>query len=55
MSKTNHLFPLTSHGQDDERRDPMGLADSDACPECHGPVLRTDATGLCWRCMPTAC
>lgn len=56
MSTTN-LYPLTIPTSilDDERRDPMGLNDSDACRECHGPVLRTDATGLCWSCMPTAC
>lgn len=38
---------------DDERRMPMGLAEQDSCPRCHGPVLRTDASGLCWSCMPT--
>lgn len=38
---------------DDERRAPMGLADSDRCRHCRGPILRTDTVGLCWSCMPT--
>jgi hypothetical protein len=38
---------------DDERREPMGLTALDTCPSCHGPILRTDASGLCWSCMPT--
>ena len=38
---------------DDERREPMGLNEQDSCPRCHGPVLRTDTSGLCWACMPT--
>lgn len=38
---------------DDERRAPMGLAERDTCHRCRGPVSRTDATGLCWSCMPT--
>lgn len=54
---TSNLYPLTPRTGtlDDERREPMGLSDSDACRECHGPVLRTDTPGLCWSCMPTAC
>ncbi len=39
---------------DDEHREPMGLADRDSCRECHEPILRTTAPGLCWRCMPCA-
>ena len=39
---------------DDERREPMGLSEHDACPVCHGPILRTDESGLCWSCMPTS-
>lgn len=38
---------------DDERREPMGLTERDRCRHCRGPVSRTDATGLCWSCMPT--
>ncbi len=38
---------------DDERREPMGLAQQDCCSRCQGPVLRTDTSGLCWSCMPT--
>jgi hypothetical protein len=38
---------------DDERREPMGLTDRDCCRQCRGPVSRTDASGLCWSCMPT--
>ncbi len=38
---------------DDERREPMGLTDRDRCRQCRGPVSRTDASGLCWSCMPT--
>lgn len=38
---------------DDERRDPMGLTDRELCRQCHGPVHRTDTSGLCWSCMPT--
>jgi hypothetical protein len=37
---------------DDERRAPMGLAAQDQCPACLGPITRTDASGLCWSCMP---
>ena len=39
---------------DDERRAPMGLTEQDQCPVCCGPVTRTDASGLCWSCMPCA-
>jgi len=38
---------------DDKRRDPMGLTDRELCRQCHGPVHRTDTSGLCWSCMPT--
>jgi hypothetical protein len=38
---------------DDERREPMGLTDRERCRSCRGPVSRTDASGLCWSCMPT--
>jgi hypothetical protein len=37
---------------DDERRPPMGLTDRDRCRACHGAISRTDASGLCWSCMP---
>ena len=40
---------------DDERRAPMGLLERDRCRECGGPAHRTDASGLCWACMPVAC
>lgn len=48
-------FPFTCihPSTDDERRAPMGLADSDRCRHCRGPILRTDTVGLCWSCMPT--
>jgi hypothetical protein len=39
---------------DDERREPMGLTDHDRCRACRGPIHRTDASGLCWSCMPTS-
>jgi hypothetical protein len=39
---------------DDERRAPMGLTIREQCPECHGPLGRTDLSGLCWTCMPCA-
>ena len=39
---------------DDERRAPMGLTDRDRCRCCHEAISRTDSSGLCWRCMPTA-
>lgn len=42
----NTTFP------DDERRAPAGLSDRERCPQCHGAIDRTDASGLCWRCMP---
>jgi hypothetical protein len=38
---------------DDERREPMGLTDREQCRTCHGPITRTDLSGLCWICMPT--
>ena len=38
---------------DDERRPSIGLSDRDCCRVCHEPVTRTDASGLCWRCMPS--
>ena len=45
-----------AHGTafDDERREPMGLTDRDQCRACRGAVSRTDASGLCWSCMPCA-
>ncbi len=39
---------------DDERRAPMGLTEHDRCRQCHEAVHRSDASGLCWRCMPSA-
>lgn len=50
-----YAYPLT-HARtsiDDERREPMGLNERDSCRQCHGPVTRTDTSGLCWACMPT--
>lgn len=51
MMNTN---PLTIV-HDDERRAPMGLSERDRCRGCGGPAHRTDASGLCWVCMPIAC
>jgi hypothetical protein len=39
---------------DDERREPMGLTETDRCRLCRGAITRTDASGLCWSCMPCA-
>jgi len=39
---------------DDERRAPMGLTEREVCPSCRGAISRTDASGLCWSCMPCA-
>jgi hypothetical protein len=39
---------------DDERREPMGLADGDRCHNCNGAITRTFTPGLCWSCMPCA-
>ena len=30
------------------------LTDRDRCRCCHEAISRTDSSGLCWRCMPTA-
>jgi hypothetical protein len=50
-----HIHTLTPiHASDDEIREPMGLTDRDRCRACRGPIHRTDASGLCWSCMPTS-
>jgi len=58
MSRTmtihTHRNLRTRDRLDDERRDPIGIADTDRCRICHGPILRTATTGLCWSCMPTS-
>lgn len=47
------MMSTTMPTLDDELREPMGLTERDRCRECRGPVNRTDASGLCWSCMPT--
>lgn len=51
MYPNHSTMPLSI---DDERREPMGLTDRDRCRSCRGAISRTDASGLCWSCMPCA-
>lgn len=54
MSTTLTPMTMPCTATDDERRAPMGLTERDRCRSCHGPIHRTDVSGLCWSCMPTS-